>query len=104
MTKEEKKKVVELRALGMSYQEIARCFSLPLSTVKSWLIRHSQKEEKGRCRFCGAPIQQTPHKRERKYCSDECRYRWWSKHPEVRTINKKRKEESACSRGEESAL
>ena len=32
------------------------------------------------CRYCGAPITQTPGRKEKKFCSDRCRNRWWNEH------------------------
>lgn len=34
------------------------------------------------CRNCLAPLEQTPHKRKRMFCSDACRMAWWNAHPE----------------------
>lgn len=34
------------------------------------------------CRNCLTPLEQTPHKRKRMFCSDACRMAWWNAHPE----------------------
>ena len=91
MTNEQRETVLVFRDKGMSYQSIARFLGLPTSTVKSWHARYMQEKiEKDKCRFCGAPIVQTPHKKQKKFCSDTCRYRWWNAHPEFRKAKKRR--------------
>ena len=83
MTNEERAMVTRLRQEGLGYKKIASALSLPVQTVKSWCVRHSiQKEEF--CLNCGVPVKQTPHKRQRKFCSDRCRHAWWVSHPEIR--------------------
>lgn len=86
MTKEERSSVIRLQKAGYGYRRIAANLSLPLSTVKSWCRRHPIQNDQNDnvCLNCGVPIQQTPHKRRRKFCSDRCRNAWWSSHPEMR--------------------
>ena len=37
----------------------------------------------GHCRCCGEPLGQIPGKRKRFFCSEECRRKWWTEHPEA---------------------
>ena len=30
------------------------------------------------CRWCGKPVEQTPGRKEKIFCSDPCRVRWWN--------------------------
>lgn len=60
---------------------------LPLNTVKSFCARHPVQikelpSSNALCRNCLAPLEQTPHKRKRMFCSDACRMAWWNAHPE----------------------
>ena len=83
MTNEERAMVTRLRQEGLGYKKIASALSLPVQTVKSWCVRHSIQKE-GFCLNCGIPVKQTPHKRQRTFCSDRCRHAWWVSHPEMR--------------------
>ena len=78
-----------LRQEGKGYRSIASALGLPMNSVKSWCRRHPlEARQTGYCLYCGAEIVSTPHKRERKYCSDQCRLSWWKEHPEKRTCRK----------------
>ena len=87
MTDTERSRIVELQHQGYGYKKISAITGLPLNTVKSFCARHPVliKELPGSnalCRNCLAPIEQTPHKRKRLFCSDACRMAWWNAHPE----------------------
>ena len=34
----------------------------------------------GVCNCCGKPVAQNPGRKEKKFCSDACRTRWWNSH------------------------
>ncbi len=86
MTSEEKTKIVELSRLGMGYSKIATQLNLSPNTVKTFLRR--QKEQAvSRCLYCGVIIQQTPHKKVKRFCSAVCRMRWWNEHQ--KEVNRK---------------
>ena len=69
MTENESRQIQILRAKQFTCAQIAAETGLPLNTVKSYLRRH--------------PVSaQTPHRKEKKFCSDRCRLRWWNEHPE----------------------
>ena len=87
MTYTERSRIVVLQHQGYGYKKISAITGLPLNTVKSFCARHPVqiKELPGPnalCRNCLAPIEQTPHKRKRLFCSDACRMAWWNAHPE----------------------
>jgi len=77
----------KLRYQGYGYRKIAKMLDLPLGRVKSYCIRHPLDVSKKVCLECGKSIQNTPHKREKKFCSDKCRLKWWNSHNDL--INKK---------------
>ena len=37
----------------------------------------------GHCRCCGEPMGHIPGRRKRFFCSEECRRKWWTEHPEA---------------------
>lgn len=87
MTETERSRIVELQHQGCGYKKISTLTGLPLNTVKSFCVRHPVRDEAesemgALCRNCGIPLEQTPHKRKRLFCSDTCRMAWWNAHPE----------------------
>ena len=87
MTNAERSHIVELQQKGYGYKKIATITGLPQNTVKSYCSRHPVQVnligQDGLCRNCKKPLEQTPHKREKKFCSDVCRMTWWNNHPEL---------------------
>ena len=88
MTNEQRMIVSALRAQGMGYGAIARKVGISENTVKSFCRRNAQKEDKlsvtgadeHRCLCCGAPVAQNACRKEKKFCSDKCRNKWWNAH------------------------
>lgn len=85
MTAHEEQQIKALQAQGYGYKKIATVLGMPINTIKSYCRRQSQKEdpvehEKGLCQNCGAAVNQSPSRKEKKFCSDKCRVAWWKKH------------------------
>lgn len=80
MTATEKAKIAELQASGLGYRRIAAELNLSINTVKSFCRSHPVAQMP-QCEQCGKRITQTPHKRKRRFCSDQCRMHWWKSHP-----------------------
>lgn len=93
MTIDEKNRIARMRKEGYSYSVIAKQLDLNENTVKTFCRRNSltgqaaempetdfpdiiQKE----CKCCGKPFIQYPGRKEKKFCSDACRNRWWNAH------------------------
>lgn len=93
MTTDEKTKIAGMRKDGYSYAAVAREIGLNENTVKTFCRRNgltggtagmsvpdfpgiTQKE----CRCCGKPVIQYPGRKEKKFCSDSCRSKWWNAH------------------------
>ena len=84
----EKERVASLRKEGHSYTRIAQILGVPLGSVKSFCSRNEVKRETavapkpnkkpGVCRQCGALVTQLPHRKEKRFCSDACRTKWWN--------------------------
>lgn len=88
MTNEQRMIVSALRVQGMGYGAIARKVGISENTVKSFCRRNAQKEEKTLvgndgehlCLCCGTPVAQNAGRKEKKFCSDKCRNKWWNAH------------------------
>ena len=103
MTIREKKMVDSLRRKGMGYGAISTMLKINRETVKSHCRRHpveasEQKAEQDTvnhyCRNCGSVVKQTPGKKEKSFCSDFCRNRWWSAHLDL--VHKKAYYDYTC--------
>ena len=90
MTNEQKDLINSLRQQGFGYKRIAVQTGISENTVKSYL-RRSRKtgpsvtepcfiEEAHLCRFCGKTVPENPGRKEKKFCSDFCRNKWWNSH------------------------
>ena len=48
-------------------------------------VKHNIKDKSinssiGYCKCCGVPVQQNLGRKEKKFCSDSCRNKWWNSH------------------------
>lgn len=87
MNKHQTAIINRLRQEGKGYRTIAIELDLPLNSVKSWCRRHPKEEERVQsCLHCGSEITNPRYGRKRKFCSDSCRLKWWSEHPEKRAV------------------
>lgn len=90
MTNEQRMMVSSLRAGGMGYGAIARKVGISTNTVKSFCRRNAQQTEteqstaadtaEHKCLCCGVAVKQNVGRKEKKFCSDKCRNRWWNSH------------------------
>lgn len=104
MTTDEKEKIKELRLKGMGYKAIASLIGLSRDSVRGVCKRNGldgnyslvglNVEEKIKknefCSCCEKPIKQKAQGRARRFCSDECRRKWWNENQD-----KKNKSEEA---------
>lgn len=78
-----KQRVIDMRARGATYGDIARETKLSRNTVKSICrratIEISVGESRG-CEQCGQVLETESWAR--RFCSDACRLAWWHAHPE----------------------
>lgn len=87
MTDNQKQLIREMRGSGLGYKKIARELDLPLGTVQSFCRRENITavepiiHDKNHCCYCGKTLIQMEKVKKRKFCSDECRVRWWTEHP-----------------------
>lgn len=99
MTNEQKAVVESLRSQGLGYKRIAAQTGISANTVKSYLrknalmpveqtapvvipepVMETAADGQFICRCCGKPVAQNPGRKEKKFCSDACRTRWWNSH------------------------
>ncbi len=87
-----KEDIRRMREEGQSYTKIAELLHISENTIKSYCRRNnlggvaskiSKPIVSSLCRHCGAPVKQTPGKKLKQYCSDQCRSAWWNAHPEA---------------------
>lgn len=91
-----------MRLQGKSYLTIAEQLNMSVSTVKAYCKRHpvsatrcdnkieiQNDNRSSTCRQCGVEIKQNIHKRERLYCSDSCREKWWKEHLGGKTTDRR---------------
>ena len=87
MTDEQKEQIKVLRQRGMGYIRVAQALGISENTIKSFCRRNKLtgqvKQEKLAehfCLYCGAAVTQNPGRKEKKFCSNKCRMKWWNAH------------------------
>lgn len=99
MTADEKEKIKELRLNGKGYKSISGITGLSRDSVRSFCKRnglegdscvvalnHDEKINRNLlCICCQKPIKQKSQGRTRRFCSTECRRKWWNEHQEARS-------------------
>lgn len=88
MTDAQKRQIGNLRDAGYGYKKIAEQMDLSENTVKTYCRRHGLggtrvmqgSIKKNVCLCCGVPVEQNPGRKEKKFCSDKCRNKWWNSH------------------------
>ena len=87
MATDKSMEIMKFRQQGLGYRRIAAVTGYSLNTVKSVCRRAAEQQEEKVCLQCGAKVEQPPHRKEKKFCSDKCRAAWWNSHPE--RVNRK---------------
>lgn len=77
MTDLQKREIQTMRLGGASYGEIAVSMNISISTVKSHLRRSKTTSV---CECCGKEVTQVKGRKHKRFCSDACRFKWWSEH------------------------
>ena len=96
MTREQKTQLIQLQRQGFSSHEMADFTGLNANTIRSFFSRQGTVtiESTSRdnvCAFCHAAITNRTLKRDRRFCSDLCRSRWWNAHrAELKTYDQER--------------
>ena len=84
MNLEQKQRVSQMRHKGMSYLQIASDLGVSENTIKSYCRRNNLGTVKGSrneictdCKRCSKPLAQGRKGHPSKFCSEECRRKWW---------------------------
>lgn len=109
MTENQKTQIADMRGEGYGYTKIAQMLGLSVNTVKSFCRRKKLTGRKDAvshmavptrsgqhfCLCCGAKVAQTSGRKEKKFCSDRCRNKWWNSH--LDQVNRKAIYEYECA-------
>ena len=93
MNTQQKTEIASLRSKGYGYTKIAQALGLSKNTIKSYCRRNNLSGAALEsadvpplvltyCAECGKEITQVPGRKEKRFCSDDCRHKWWNAHPE----------------------
>lgn len=101
MTESQKTEIRKHHTCGMSYKAIAQITGISVGTVKAFCSRERIAPAKiqydvHRCLCCGIPVEQNEGRKEKKFCSDSCRMKWWNSH--LDQVNRKTFYEFKCAR------
>ena len=93
MTNEQRATITGYRKDGYGYKKISQLTGVCESTIKTFCRRNGlggiaqENKPEGeriadekRCLCCGKTVIQHPGRKEKKFCSDICRNRWWNSH------------------------
>ena len=105
MTNIQRRKIEEMRSAGCGYSVIADETGLSKDSIKAYCRKHDLGGVKrnglfgdvsfGTCLSCGRKFWQNPTRKEKKFCSDPCRMKWWNAHPEL--VHRKNMHTLICS-------
>lgn len=101
MTDKQKNQVADYRKAGYGYTQISKMMDLSITCVKSYCQRHGlggiiseTADGEHRCLCCGKKVKQNPGRKEKKFCSDTCRMKWWNEH--LDRVNRRANYEYVC--------
>ena len=79
-----KNQIIKLRNDGKGYGEIALITGLSKNSIASFIRRNNNNNNflQDKCPVCGKALVQTKGHRQKKYCSYDCRMKWWKEHSE----------------------
>lgn len=83
MTNEQRERITTMRQDGLGYIKIAQVLGLSENTVKSYCRRQNSliaEVKTTRCEECRRLLD-ISRRKNRRFCSDSCRMKWWNKHP-----------------------
>ena len=87
MTDSQRNEIQRLRQTGLGYVKIAQILTLPANTVKSFCQRNPIRDistvsapTMNVCPQCGGQLPISVGHKPRRFCSDQCRSRYWAQH------------------------
>lgn len=104
MNDAQREQIRQLRGEGRSYKKISRVLGISENTIKTFCRRNrlggvvqqsaAIKKDGYFCLCCGVPVIQMEGRKEKKFCSDRCRNKWWNSH--LDRVNRKANYEFIC--------
>ena len=102
MTDNQKQQITAMRESGNGYKRIAQAIGLSENTVKSFCKRNNVNTSgcavslpsENACKCCGKKVPQVQGRKQKKFCSDHCRMKWWNSHLDL--VNRKANYEFVC--------
>ena len=85
MTTEEATKAIKLFKEGKGYRAISKELRLPLTTIASFIQKHKENLDIAWCAFCGKEMKPQVGNRTKRFCSDQCRTKYWNSKKKVET-------------------
>lgn len=106
MTDEQRLQIRKFRTEGYSYGKVAQVLGISENTVKTYckrnglggnlaITQNTTNEDVVACLCCGSPIKVIPGRKEKKFCSDKCRNKWWNSHLDM--VNRKANYNFECA-------
>lgn len=100
----QREQIRKLRGEGYSYTKISQALGISENTIKTFCRRKGLggvalspapvKETGHFCLFCGVAVMQTAGRKEKRFCSDCCRNKWWNSH--LDRVNRKANYKFIC--------
>lgn len=78
MSKYERREIERMRMDGFGPTRIADELELSVNTVKSYIRRHPSLRNAVYCLQCGRAVKQTPGRKKKKFCCNQCRSAYWN--------------------------
>lgn len=94
MTDETKNLIIRLRNEGCGYKKIAKETGESVGVVRHFCNLIDSNPTEKYCPNCGATISFIKGGKQKKFCSDHCRWSYWNKHKKVE--NRKCYHEEIC--------
>ena len=104
MNDAQREQIRKLRGESYSYMKISQVLGISENTVKTFCRRKGLggvvqpsvhvKEAGHFCLCCGVAVMQTAGRKEKRFCSDRCRNKWWNSH--LDQVNRKAHYKYVC--------
>ena len=90
MTDQQKHEIESLRKEGLSYRQIAEKVGVSPACVKTYFHRKRIRDATRLCEQCHKPIITSVNRSNRRFCSTECKSRWWYEYRTGRVVQSKK--------------
>ena len=90
MTDQQKHEIESLRKEGLSYRQIAERVGATHACIKTYFHRKRIRDTTKLCEQCHKPIITSVNRSNRRFCSTECKSRWWYEYRTRRVVQSKK--------------